>query len=41
MKAIALALIVALSVSTLAASQAAADSGFGTRGWFSERLNGG
>jgi hypothetical protein len=41
MKALILALIVTLSVGTLAVSQASADAPFGTRGWFSERLNGG
>lgn len=41
MKAIALALIVTFTVSAFSASRASADAPFGTRGWFSERLNGG
>lgn len=41
MKTLALALVVAISMATLAAGQASADSAFGTRAWFSERLNGG
>lgn len=41
MKTIALALLVTLSIAALVEGRASADAPFGSRGWFSERMNGG